>query len=135
MYNSHHQLTSEKEEPFICPSCGRQMTQHFESGYDSDNEWSSWWWYTCQCGTETWYDEFKKIPERYKASDKQIKTAEWIAWELGKQCPPHSKRALYFFIRENIKSALERAKYRHEHPEKFEDIGDDYGYEIYEPYF
>ena len=116
------------EEKFICPSCGRVMQHHIQSGYDSDHEWLTWWWYDCSCGTKTWYDEFEEIPEQYQATEKQIKTASWIAWELNLRCPPNTKRALHLFIKKYIDKALKKAKYRHEHYDE-----DDYGYELYDP--
>ena len=100
---------NENNQPIVCPVCGHTMKDHSwtSSGYDSDNEWNSWGetLYICHyCHTQKVDDEWN-IPEAYKASEKQLRCAEFIASKTGKPLPPPTKKLIWNYVHDNIEQA------------------------------
>lgn len=117
----------ENGQPVLCPVCNKPMkdTSWTQTGYDSDNEFFEHEEIVLKCTychVQKINDEWE-IPEKYKASEKQIKTANFIEEISGIPAPPPTKKLLWIYINKNIEKAKQIQK------KQFDDDSEDYGYD------
>lgn len=67
--------------------------------------------YVCpRCGTKKINGQWADIPEKHRASEKQIRTAKFIEHYLYKEIPPPTKQLLWSFINDYFEEAKKVAE-------------------------
>lgn len=87
----------------ICPECRKEMTRHVESAFVTspfdDKEISeNIVIYKCDKCDIKLKDGKWEIPDAKKASEKQIKAAQFIENTIGVRAPPPTKKGLWTFV-------------------------------------
>lgn len=117
-----------------CPNCGKEMTDlsYFvedvygfgdEPDYTTCTKVNKFKCKTCNISVE---DDKWTVPKHLNpASEKQIRTVEWINRTLGTDCVPLLKGQCWLFISQHIKEAI--AVSEHQRDEYYEWHREEYG--------
>ena len=121
---------SEENKIVICPNCGKQMIDKSYSKLEPFYHWED----ECTYYAKNYYEKFVckdceisliddewKIPDSLQATEKQVKTCNFIYQMLNIESPPPVKKAMWQFIHDYIEEAIDISNKR---KECFYDYGD-----------
>jgi hypothetical protein len=113
-----------------CPNCGKEMINKSYSRLEPFYHWED----ECTYYSKNHYEKFVcsdckisivndewNIPDNLQATEKQVKTCNFIYQMLNIESPPPAKRAMWQFIHDYIEEAIDISNKR---KEWFYDYGD-----------
>ena len=101
-----------------CPQCEKEMNNESYwysgfAGWDDDYPSSYYELYVCKNCNISYRNGEWNVPEQFRPTSKQIKTAKYISNVLNISEPPLTKRSLWKFINQNLSKSINHNKYNY----------------------